>query len=121
MWGKSGHVLQAQPHKRTRHLRVRLYGPKGHRRGSRGGLFSDFYVHRLICLAFHGDPPFEGALVRHLDGNPQNNTPENLAWGTLLENASDYWQDQEAVYCRDERAGLRGQHKPYTPDLFVGF
>lgn len=47
-------------------------------------------VHRLVCAAFHGIP--EGAadlLVRHLDGNPGNNRPENLAWGTDADNHSD--------------------------------
>lgn len=47
-------------------------------------------VHRLICSAFHGPSPKKGAQVRHLDGNPSNNIPSNLAWGTQAEN----WQDR---------------------------
>src|SRR4051812_30143481 len=43
-------------------------------------------VHRLICLAFHGEPPVSAMQVRHLDGNPENNTPDNLAWGSQEEN-----------------------------------
>lgn len=46
-------------------------------------------VHQLMCRAFHGGPPFEGAQVRHLDGNKRNNTPENLCWGTIQQNAED--------------------------------
>ena len=46
------------------------------------------YVHRLIAKAFipnnHNDP-----YVRHLDDNRNNNYPENLAWGTQLENHQD--------------------------------
>lgn len=50
------------------------------------------YVHRLVCMAFHGLPERESMQVRHLDGNPANNRPENLAWGSQQEN----WQDRKA-------------------------
>ena len=49
---------------------------------------AQMYVHLAVCLAFHGAPP-AGHEVRHLDGNPSNNTPSNLAWGTSAENESD--------------------------------
>src|SRR5690349_17026518 len=39
-------------------------------------------VHRLICMTFHGMPSSKTMQVRHLDGDPANNRPENLAWGT---------------------------------------
>lgn len=45
-------------------------------------------VGRLVLLAFIG-PPSDGQVCRHLDGNPKNNTPSNLAWGTHLENMAD--------------------------------
>lgn len=45
-------------------------------------------VHRLVAEAFV--PPFGGGeCIRHLDGNPLNNTPDNLAWGTHQENVDD--------------------------------
>lgn len=47
-------------------------------------------IHRLVCSAFHGSPPSKAHQVRHLDGNPENNKPENLAWGTQEEN----WEDR---------------------------
>jgi hypothetical protein len=43
-------------------------------------------VHRLICEAFHGPPPFDGAVVIHKDENALNNKEENLMWGTQKEN-----------------------------------
>lgn len=46
-------------------------------------------VHRSVTKAWHGEPPFEGAVVRHLDGNPSNNDKDNLAWGTVSENQFD--------------------------------
>lgn len=43
-------------------------------------------VHQLVCEAFHGPKPFDGAVVIHLDENALNNRPENLKWGTQKEN-----------------------------------
>lgn len=48
-------------------------------------------VHRLVCMAFHGMPLIKSMQVRHLDGNPHNNRPENLRWGTQYEN----WLDRK--------------------------
>ena len=46
------------------------------------------YVHHLVLLAFVGARP-PGTEARHLDGDPTNNAPENLAWGTHQENFMD--------------------------------
>ncbi len=46
-------------------------------------------VHRMVCLAFHGFPFGDAKVARHLDDNKNNNTPENLAWGTHADNHSD--------------------------------
>jgi hypothetical protein len=45
-------------------------------------------VHHLVLEAFVGPCPL-GMQCRHLDGNPANNRPDNLVWGTSLENAKD--------------------------------
>lgn len=45
------------------------------------------FVHRLVAEAFHG--PSNGLIVRHLDGNCQNNFEGNLKWGTVAENNWD--------------------------------
>lgn len=45
-----------------------------------------YKVHRLICEAFNGPAPFEGAVAMHLDENPANNRAGNLKWGTQKEN-----------------------------------
>ena len=47
------------------------------------------YVHRVAAEVFIGPPPFEGAIVRHLNDNPLDNRVENLAWGTYSENSRD--------------------------------
>lgn len=45
-------------------------------------------VHRLLLSTFDR-PPLPGEVARHLDGNPQNNVLENLAWGTQKDNEED--------------------------------
>ncbi len=54
------------------------------------GIYNRFYgnmkVHRLVCEAFHGPPPFPKAVVIHLDEDATNNRAENLRWGTQKEN-----------------------------------
>lgn len=59
-------------------------------RHSYRGVFNRFFgnikIHRAVCEAFHGPPPFERAVVIHLDENAHNNRPENLKWGTQKEN-----------------------------------
>jgi hypothetical protein len=61
-----------------RHIMVRRHG-HGPRQQPRK-------VHQLVCEAFHGPKPFDGAVVIHLDENALNNRPENLRWGTQKEN-----------------------------------
>lgn len=45
-------------------------------------------VHRLVAIAFLG-PPEGHKLVRHLNGERDDNRLINLAWGTPKENAAD--------------------------------
>lgn len=44
-------------------------------------------VHVIVAEAFHGPRP-EGMECAHLDGNPQNNQADNLAWVTHQENVA---------------------------------
>jgi hypothetical protein len=70
-----GQILRFDRHHKG-YLYVKLHGKKIH-------------VARLVCEVFNGPPPFEGAMVRHLDGSRSNNVPVNLAWGTGKDNADD--------------------------------
>ena len=55
-------------------------------------------VHQLVLFAFYGPKPFDGAVCRHLNGNPLDNRPENLKWGTAKENTHDS-MDQGTAAC----------------------
>ena len=56
---------------------------------SQKGKITKASVHCLICIAFNGSKPFRSAQCRHIDGDPSNNVPHNLAWGTAKQNAED--------------------------------
>jgi hypothetical protein len=62
-------------------------------------------VARLVAEAFHGPPPFDGAVVMHADENATNNRPSNLRWGTQKENLN---ADGFLAYCH----GRTGANSP---------
>ena len=47
------------------------------------------YIHRLVALAFLGDPPSPAMQVAHNDGDRFNNAVGNLRWATPLQNCAD--------------------------------
>ncbi|BDG09244.1 HNH endonuclease signature motif containing protein [Anaeromyxobacter paludicola] len=69
----------------------------------------------VICGAFHGLPPEDKPVVRHLDGDRENNRPENLAWGTQEEAWADEYRRRRPSgpsrrarrFSREDREHLR--------------
>lgn len=61
------------------------------------------YLHGLVLEAFVGPRP-EGMQCRHLNGVAGDNVPENLAWGTHLENMRD--KADHGTHNRGERHNL---------------
>ena len=77
------------------------------------GLRKTFKVHRLVCEAFHGPQPFDGAVVMHIDDDPANNRPGNLKWATQKENLNT---PQFIAYCKsrtgEDSPTAKGRRKP---------
>ena len=75
---RKGRVLKPNPHKDIQYFVVSLW------KENKG---TSFYVHRLVCAAFH--PNLDGKLeVNHKDGNRHNNHIDNLEWATRTENTN---------------------------------
>jgi hypothetical protein len=72
--------MKPQPN-RTGHLRVTLLNL---------GRKKICFVHHLVLEAFVGPRP-EGLIGRHKDGNPANNSLQNLQWSTQSQNRMDMW------------------------------
>jgi hypothetical protein len=68
-------------------------------------IFGNIRVHIEVCSAFHGEKPFEKAVVMHLDENSMNNKAENLKWGTQKENLN---APKFIEYCK----GRTGENSP---------
>lgn len=64
------------------YLSVNLYLNKKHRQRK---------IHILVASAFIGPRP-ENCVIRHLDGNPENNRLDNLKYGTQSENIIDCYR-----------------------------
>lgn len=46
-------------------------------------------LHRLVCIAFKGEPPTPEHQACHRNGDRMLNRPGNLRWGTPAQNAAD--------------------------------
>lgn len=55
---------------------------------ARGGRARSVVVHKLVLEAFVGPRP-DGMVACHNNGNQKDNRPDNLRWGTVLDNAAD--------------------------------
>jgi len=78
-----GRTLDIKPNKGSRYPETCVKGRK-------------VRLHVLVAAAFLGPPTDDTHLVRHLDDNPLNNIPSNLAYGTTKDNSSDRWRNGKA-------------------------
>lgn len=62
------------------HKRVQLW---------KDGQGKNHFVHSLLLESFVGLRPSKSHVTRHLNGIPDDNRLENLAWGTVSENSLD--------------------------------
>jgi hypothetical protein len=95
---KPTHGVRSRASKTARHVYM----------GLQNRHFGNMKVHRLVCEAFHGPPPFSKAVVIHLDEDATNNRPENLKWGTQKENLN---MPGFVAYCRRRRGDQSPRRK----------
>ena len=74
---------------------------------SKGGKTKQLLVHRIVGFHFL-EGHFEGACIRHLDGDCKNNRADNLAWGTHSDNA------RYMYYAHGRRVGQTSHFSKYT-------
>jgi len=53
------------------------------------GMKAQLRVNRIVCAAFHGQPPSPMHHAAHNDGNRKNNSARNLRWALPVENEAD--------------------------------
>lgn len=93
---KTGHIKKPVASGRGGHLMV--YAGGGRRANKE-------YVHRLVALAFHGFPEHR-RIACHIDGNPKNNSPQNVYWGTYSDNTKDSIKHGTFVALRGSSNGM---------------
>lgn len=89
-----GRLLRQHQHNRRGYLSVVVRGRR-------------HLVHRLILEAFSGPAPAGHDDAMHLDGNPKNNCPENLRWGSHAENMVMLSGDPRLSHCDESNPNRR--------------
>jgi hypothetical protein len=69
-----------------------------------------FMVHQLVADAFIPNPDGK-KIVRHIDGNKQNNNASNLRWLTASEMMQEDWQSGKRTMSDSQREALRQPRK----------
>jgi len=81
---------------RVYNYKKRIFRKPGNVRGylqvdfNKNGVRKNFYLHRLVALAFIPNPGNKRT-VNHIDGNKTNNHADNLEWNTQKENVQHSW------------------------------
>lgn len=91
--------LKGTPEKRSGYRKVTLKNGDG---------YMQVFVHILVLESFVGPCP-DGLQCRHLDGKPRNNRLDNLAWGTVRENAEDRMRHGTHLFGEKHGRALLGE------------
>lgn len=78
------------------------------------------YVHRLVLIAFAGEPVGNKNEAHHIDGNTSNNSADNLMWVTRLENAQyvpRHHRTKPKTKLGDGRALSNSRWRPYYAQI----
>lgn len=74
-------------------------------------------VQRLVLQAFAGEPPTDRHEANHVDGQKQNNTPENLEWVTPAQNKAHARDVLQAAIGRKRKPRPADERAPIPFDL----
>lgn len=110
------------------HKNKRGYINVATRVGGKYGIAYCFKVHRLVAEAFLEQPSAElveecaankvgKVIVRHLDGNKENNHYSNLAWGTYKDNMDDWLNSEGYDEAISKRSGVLNAASVLTEEL----
>lgn len=74
-------------------------------------------VHRIICRAFHGEPPSDRPYVDHIDRCRTNNSASNLHWVSPSENNDNTRTVDRSIALYGVRA--RDDHRAYSAAYYA--
>ena len=79
---------------------------------------SQVYIHKLCAYQKYGDIAFQTDCVRHLDGNPLNNCPDNIKIGTQSDNMMDIPKDVRQKKAEHATSFTRKYNKNEVRDFY---
>lgn len=85
--GKKGEWMKTAVDETGHHSIITSYGRKKRR---------FLFIHRAVLLAWVGPCP-DGMEGCHNDGNPENNSVDNLRWDTRSANQYDRWRHARVI------------------------
>ena len=77
--------------------------------------FVNIRVHRLVCFAFHGEPPDPAMSVDHINGKRGDNRACNLRWATTTMQRANKGKQKQRSDCRPVYVWQVGNVKPNVP------
>ena len=79
---------------------------------------SQVSIHKLCAYQKYGDIIFQAECVRHLDGNPLNNCPDNIEIGTQKDNMMDVPKDVRQKKAEYATSFMRKYNKNEVRDFY---
>ena len=76
------------------------------------------YIHKLCAYQKYGDLLFQAECVRHLDGNPLNNRPDNIEIGTQSDNMMDMPKEERQRKAEYATSFMRKYNKNEVRDFY---
>lgn len=86
-------------------------------------------VHRMVCVAFHGQPPTSKHHAAHEDGGRTNNDVENISWKTPKQNHEDRrrhgtypngQKNSNAILTNEAVRIIRAEYSPGKGNVYAG-